>query len=71
MHREAFIESRRAQGRTTLSWRNFVNSLPWKRVFYSWSLIFAVKLASVSFTRFSQRIRPIYLLKFTVQRFDA
>ena len=25
----------------------------------------------VSFTRFSQRIRPIYLLKFTVQRFGS
>jgi hypothetical protein len=28
----------------------------------------AVKLSAVSFTRFSQRIRPIYLLKFMVQR---
>ena len=32
---------------------------------------YAVKLASVSFTRFAQRIRPINLLKFTVQRFDS
>ena len=32
---------------------------------------FAVQLASVSFARFSQHIRPISLLKFTVQRFDA
>jgi hypothetical protein len=31
----------------------------------------AVKLSAVSFTRFSQRIRPIYQLKFTVQRFGS
>ena len=31
----------------------------------------AVKLSAVSFTRFSQRICPIYLLKFMVQRFGS
>ena len=31
----------------------------------------AVKLSAVSFTRFSQRIRPIYLLTFMVQRFGS
>jgi hypothetical protein len=28
-------------------------------------------LSAVSFTRFSQRIRPIYRPKFTVQRFGS
>jgi hypothetical protein len=32
---------------------------------------FAVNLSPVSFARFPQRIRPIYLLKFTVQRFGS
>jgi hypothetical protein len=32
---------------------------------------FEVELSPVSFTRFSQRLRPNYLLKFTMQCFDS
>jgi hypothetical protein len=42
-----------------------------RRVVYMISDETAVKLSAVSFTRFSQRIRPIYLLTFMVQRFGS
>ena len=44
---------------------------PMEVCFLVLTLIFSVKLAAVSFTRFSQRIRSIHLLKVTMQRFGS